>query len=82
MALIPTFCGRDYGRACPPSLSLRRGGRDVVPLSPAGVTDNDWFAFLSQQPGIGEVNFLAAKTTRKNFITRDTGKHITIGGIK
>jgi len=24
-----------YGRACPPSLSLRRGGRDVVPLSPA-----------------------------------------------
>jgi hypothetical protein len=38
-ALDPTFCGRDYGRACPPparsclamaggSLSLRRGGRD------------------------------------------------------
>jgi hypothetical protein len=23
-----------------------------------GVTDNDWFAFLSQQPEIGEVNFL------------------------
>jgi len=22
-----------------------------------GVTDNDWFAFLSQQPGIDEVNF-------------------------
>jgi hypothetical protein len=21
------------------------------------VTDNDWFAFLSQQPGIDEVNF-------------------------
>ena len=24
-----------YGRACPPSFLLRRGGRDVVPLSPA-----------------------------------------------
>jgi len=22
-----------------------------------GVTDNDWFAFLSRQPGIDEVNF-------------------------
>jgi hypothetical protein len=22
-----------------------------------GVTDNDWFAFLSQQPGIDEVKF-------------------------
>ena len=22
-----------------------------------GVTDNDWFAFLSQQPGIDKVNF-------------------------
>jgi len=22
-----------------------------------GVTDNDWFASLSQQPGIDEVNF-------------------------
>jgi len=22
-----------------------------------GVTDNDWFAFLSQQPDIDEVNF-------------------------
>jgi hypothetical protein len=22
-----------------------------------GVTDNDWFAFLSQQEGIDEVNF-------------------------
>jgi len=22
-----------------------------------GVTDNDWFAFLSQQPGIDEANF-------------------------
>jgi len=22
-----------------------------------GVTDNSWFAFLSQQPGIDEVNF-------------------------
>jgi len=21
------------------------------------ITDNDWFAFLSQQPGIDEVNF-------------------------
>jgi len=24
-----------------------------------GVTGNDWFAFLSQQPGIDEVNFRA-----------------------
>jgi len=23
----------------------------------AGITDNDWFAFLSQRPGIDEVNF-------------------------
>jgi len=23
-----------------------------------GVTDNDWFAFVSQQPGIDEVNTL------------------------
>ena len=22
-----------------------------------GVTDNDWFAYLAQQPGIDEVNF-------------------------
>ncbi|HUT72137.1 MAG TPA: hypothetical protein VMW89_15820 [Desulfatiglandales bacterium] len=29
-----------------------------------GITDNDWFAFLSQQPGIDEVNFLP-KTTRQ-----------------
>jgi hypothetical protein len=29
-----------------------------------GVTDTDWFAFLAQQPGIDEVNFLAAKTKR------------------
>jgi len=29
-----------------------------------GVTDNDWFAFLSQQPGIDEVNFLP-KTARQ-----------------
>jgi len=28
-----------------------------------GVRDNDWFAFLSQQPGIDEVN-LAAKRDR------------------
>ena len=26
-----------------------------------GVTDNDWFAFLSQQPGIDEVNFWQPK---------------------
>jgi len=30
-----------------------------------GVTDNDWFAFLSQQPGIDEVNFLP-KTARQS----------------
>ncbi len=26
-----------------------------------GIMDNDWFAFLLHQPGIDEVNFLAAK---------------------
>ena len=26
-----------------------------------GVTDNDWFAFLSQQPGMDEVNFCEAE---------------------
>jgi len=29
-----------------------------------GVTDNNWFAFLSQQPGIDEVHSLAAKAKR------------------
>jgi predicted nucleotidyltransferase len=27
------------------------------PRGSTGVTDNDWFAFLSRQPGIDEVNF-------------------------
>jgi hypothetical protein len=31
-----------------------------------GVTDNDWFAFLSQQPGIDEVNFLPKTVRHKN----------------
>jgi len=31
IGFAPTLCGLEYGRACPPSLSLRRGGRDVVP---------------------------------------------------
>jgi hypothetical protein len=26
-----------------------------------GITDNDWFEFLSQQPGIDEVNFCKLK---------------------
>jgi len=26
-----------------------------------GVTDNDWFAFLYQQPGLDKVNFLPIK---------------------
>jgi hypothetical protein len=30
-----------------------------------GVTDNYWCAFLSQQPGIDEINFLP-KTARHN----------------
>jgi hypothetical protein len=30
-----------------------------------GVTDNDWLAFLFQQPGIDEVNFLP-KIARHN----------------
>jgi len=29
-----------------------------------GVTDNDWFAFISQQPGIDEVNFWQLKLAR------------------
>ena len=33
----------------------------------SGVTDNDWFAFLSQQAGIDEVNFLP-KTARQSAI--------------
>jgi hypothetical protein len=27
-----------------------------------GVTDNDWFALLSPQPGIKEVNFLTPQS--------------------
>jgi len=30
-----------------------------------GVTDNDWFAFLSQQPGIDEVNFWQSRRREK-----------------
>jgi hypothetical protein len=50
----PTFCGLEYGRdvvsrACP----------RINPWASIVVMDNDWFAFLSQQAGIGEVNFLS-----------------------
>jgi hypothetical protein len=31
-----------------------------------GVMDNDWFAFLSQQLGVDEVNFLAKIALSKN----------------
>jgi len=29
----------------------------ACPWGSTGVTDNDWFEFLSQQPGIDEFNF-------------------------
>jgi len=38
-----------------------------------GVTDNDWFVFLSQQPGIDEVNFWQPSGTGK-FRRLDTGE--------
>jgi len=31
-----------------------------------GVTDNEWFAFFSQQPGLDEVNFLPKTALSKN----------------
>ncbi|MFB0520159.1 MAG: hypothetical protein ACETWD_01880 [Desulfatiglandales bacterium] len=37
-----------------------------------GVTDNDWFAFLSQQPGIDEVNlWQPGGTTRFRRLRQD-----------
>jgi hypothetical protein len=33
-----------------------------------GVTDNDWCAFLSQQPGIDEVNFWQPRSEEGNRI--------------
>ena len=42
-----------------------------------GVTDNDWFAFLSQQPEIDEVNFWQSSRKsrfRKLVIKRDALK--------
>jgi len=38
--------------------------RRACPQGSIGVTDNDWFAFLSRQQGIDEVNFLP-KTPRQ-----------------
>jgi hypothetical protein len=32
-----------------------------------GATDNEWFAFLSQQPGIGEVNFQQPRRGEKTL---------------
>jgi len=29
-----------------------------------GITDNDWYAFLSQEPGIDEVNFWQQNSRR------------------
>jgi hypothetical protein len=29
----------------------------ACPWGSIGIMDNDWFAFLAQQPGIDEVNF-------------------------
>jgi len=38
-----------------------------------GVTDNDWFAFFSQQPGTDETNFLqlGAQTSEQPSFHRD-----------
>jgi hypothetical protein len=33
-----------------------------------GVTDNDWFDFLSQQPGIDEVNFCFAMLLKRDYV--------------
>jgi len=37
----------------------------------AGVTDNGWFAFLSQQQGIDEVNFWQLKLARGRAMVTD-----------
>ena len=39
-----------------------------------GVTDNDWFAFLSQQPGIGEVNFWQLRPMGGQALKRNEGQ--------
>ena len=69
---IPTFCGLDYGRdVVPLSPAVRKANRrnQVVPLAclcgSTGVTDNDWFDFLSQQPGIDGMNFWQARQRKK-----------------
>ena len=36
-----------------------------------GVTDNDWFAFLSQQPGLDEVNFWQPRRIGWQFLHRE-----------
>jgi len=60
MALIPSFCGRDYGRdVMPLSTAVREANRRnhvmqrAFPWSFISTIDNDWVAFLAQQPGIG-----------------------------
>jgi len=35
-----------------------------LPWASTGITDNEWFAFLSQQPGIDEVKFWQVKANR------------------
>jgi len=42
-----------------------------------GVTDNDWFAFLSQQQGIDEVSFLPKQSANPPHNWR---ARITVGG--
>jgi hypothetical protein len=36
-----------------------------------GVTDNDWFAFFSQQPGIDEVTFWQSRRIGWQVLNRD-----------
>jgi hypothetical protein len=44
-----------------PARHLSRSGEAGGMSCSIGITDNDWFAFLSQQPGIDEVNLLSIK---------------------
>jgi hypothetical protein len=38
------------------------------PWDSIGITDNDWFAFLSHQKGIGEVDFLTQTILYNNGV--------------
>jgi hypothetical protein len=78
-------CGRDYSRdVVPLSTAVREanrrnlvlprvvrpgGSRQAYPWGSIGITDNNWVAFLAQQPGIDEVN-LTAKRDRMAGLTK------------